>query len=92
MQDHYAALGLGPVATSEQIKTAYRKLAAQYHPDKNSDPKAPARFRQVQEAYEILSDAGKRKAYDDFRQRCLIDDPAAVAKELAGQYLREALA
>lgn len=92
MQDHYASLGLGPAATSEQIKTAYRKLAAQYHPDKNSDPKAPARFRQVQEAYEILSDAGKRKAYDDFRHRSLIDDPAAVAKELAGQYLQEALA
>lgn len=92
MQDHYASLGLGPSAGAEQIKTAYRKLATQFHPDKNSDPKAPARFRQVQEAYEVLSDAGKRKAYDDFRQRSLIDDPAAVAKELAAHYLQEALA
>jgi len=91
MQDHYAKLGVSPIATQDLIKAAYRKKAAQYHPDKNPSPDAAARFREVQEAYEVISDAERRKAYDDYRQRSLIEDPLSVARGLAGKYLQGVL-
>lgn len=90
-QDHYAKLGLAPDAAPESIKAAYRKKAAQYHPDKNPSADAAARFREVQEAYEVLADAQRRQAYDDYRQRSLIEDPLPVARELAEKYLQEAV-
>lgn len=89
MQDVYGKLGVPPSATPDQIKAAYRKKAAQYHPDKNRSADAPQRFREVQEAYELLSDPERRKAYDEHRQRSLIDDPAQVAWELAGRYIQD---
>lgn len=89
MQDSYEKLGVSPSATPDLIKAAYRKKAAQYHPDKNQSPDAPTRFREVQEAYEVLSDPERRKAYDEYRQRSLIDDPAAVARELSGKYIQD---
>ena len=82
MKDHYAVLGISPAASSELIRSAYRRQANQFHPDKNAAPEAPARFREIQAAYETLSDAGKRQAYDEFRQRSLVDDPAATALEI----------
>lgn len=91
MQDLYARLGVPPNATAELIKTAYRKKAAQYHPDKNPSPDAATRFREVQEAYETLSDGERRKAYDAYRQRSLVDDPLAVAREISGKYIQDAL-
>lgn len=91
MQDSYAKLGVPPSATPEQIKAAYRKKAAQYHPDKNQSADAPLRFREVQEAYELLSDAERRMAYDEYRQRSLIEDPTQVAWELAGKYIQDVL-
>ncbi len=91
MRDHYAKLGVSPAATPELIKAAYRKKAAQYHPDKNPSPDAAARFREVQEAYEVLSDGERRKAYDDYRQRSLIEDPLSVARELADKYIQEVI-
>ncbi|MDP2827391.1 MAG: DnaJ domain-containing protein [Sulfuricellaceae bacterium] len=91
MQDHYAKLGVSPIATQDLIKAAYRKKAAQYHPDKNPSPNAAARFREVQEAYEVISDAERRKAYDDYRQRSLIEDPLPVARDLAGKYFQGVL-
>lgn len=91
MQDSYARLGVPPSATPEQIKAAYRKKAAQYHPDKNASADAPIRFREVQEAYELLSDPERRKAYDEHRQRSLIEDPAEVARELAAKYIQDAI-
>ena len=87
MQDHYATLGISPNATPDLIKSAYRKKAAQFHPDKNSSPDAPTRFREVQEAYEVLSDETKRKAYDDNRRRSLIDDPLEVARDIWKNYI-----
>jgi DnaJ-class molecular chaperone len=91
MQDNYMILGVSPGATTDLIKSAYRKKAAQYHPDKNQSPDAATRFREAQEAYEVLSDPARRKAYDEYRQRSLIEDPAPVAWEIAGKYIQEAI-
>ena len=55
MTDHYTALGLGSAATLADIKKAFRQKASLYHPDRNTSPDAPARFRAVQEAYDVLS-------------------------------------
>lgn len=67
MRDYYEVLGLQRDATTQEVKKAYRKLAHKYHPDKNADDKsAEERFKEATEAYEVLSDADKRKRYDRF--------------------------
>jgi len=91
MHDNYQILAISPSATPDLIKAAYRKKAAQYHPDKNQSADAAARFREVQEAYEVLSDPVRRKAYDEYRQRNLIEDPLAVAWDISGKYIQDAL-
>lgn len=88
MKDHYTALGLASSATLADIKKAFRQKASQYHPDRNSDAEAPARFRAVQEAYEVLADDGRRLAYDDNRRRNLLDDPAETAREIWQAYFQ----
>ena len=66
-RDYYDILGVARDATDDQIKRAYRKLAKQYHPDQNRGNKAAeAKFKEVQEAYEVLSDADKRARYNQF--------------------------
>lgn len=62
----YSALSLEKGATSLDIKKAYRRLALRHHPDKSSSEESKGLFLQIQKAYAILSDAKKRKAYDDF--------------------------
>src|SRR5205814_8421057 len=63
----YDTRGVKKGASADEIKKAYRKLARQYHPDTNQgDKSAEERFKQVQTAYDVLSDAEKRKAYDRF--------------------------
>jgi len=63
-RDYYEVLGVDRTATRDQIKHAYRRLALQFHPDKNKDPGAAAKFRELAEAYAVLSDDTKRKEYD----------------------------
>ena len=66
-KDYYAALSLEKAASADQIKKAYRKLAMKFHPDKNpDDKKAEARFKEITEAYAVLSDPEKKKQYDQF--------------------------
>lgn len=66
-RDYYEILGVGRTATEAEIKSAYRKLALQYHPDKNPDnPESEAMFKEVSEAYAVLSNADKRARYDRF--------------------------
>ena len=67
-RDYYEVLGVSKTATDDELKKAYRKLAKKYHPDANPDnPKAAeAKFKEVNEAYEVLSDSQKRKMYDQF--------------------------
>ena len=86
MTDHYAVLNLRSSATLSDIKKAFRQQAGIHHPDRNPAPEAAARFRAVQEAYDVLSDPVWRKAYDDNRQRSLLDSPIETASEIWGAY------
>jgi curved DNA-binding protein len=63
-RDYYQALGVPRNATAEEVKKAYRRLARKYHPDVSKEPNAEERFKEVQEAYEVLKDPEKRAAYD----------------------------
>ncbi len=65
-KDYYKILGVDRDADADTIKRAYRKLARKYHPDVSKEPDAEDRFKEVQEAYEVLQDPEKRKAYDSF--------------------------
>src|SRR5256885_3322256 len=64
--DYYGLLGVARNASEEQIRSAYRKLARQFHPDMNKDTGASEKFKQITEAYEVLSDPERRQRYDMF--------------------------
>jgi len=67
VSDYYSILGISKNAGAEDIKKAYRKLAVKYHPDKNAGNKeAEEKFKQINEAYEVLSDPEKKKKYDKY--------------------------
>jgi len=65
-RDYYEVLGVGKEADQKEIKSAYRKLALQYHPDRSKEPDAEEKFKEISEAYAVLSDSDKRKQYDQF--------------------------
>lgn len=65
-KDYYKILGLDKTASADEIKSAYRKLAKQYHPDVNKTPEAEQKFKDISEAYEVLGDSTKRQNYDQY--------------------------
>src|SRR5688572_9844346 len=66
-RDYYEVLGVAKIASDDDLKRAYRKLAMKYHPDRNpGDKEAEAKFKEAAEAYEVLSDDAKRKRYDQY--------------------------
>ena len=65
-KDYYEVLGVAKTASEEEIKRAFRKLAKQYHPDVNKEAGAEEKFKEIGEAYAILSDPEKRRQYDQF--------------------------
>ena len=65
-RDFYEVLGVARTADDGEIKRAFRRLAQQYHPDVNTEPGADARFKEINEAYQVLSDPQRRQAYDLF--------------------------
>lgn len=74
-RDYYEILGVTRTATEAELKTAYRKLALQWHPDRNKDKGAEAKFKEINEAYEVLSNQEKRAKYDQFGHAAF--DPSA---------------
>src|SRR5262249_7565444 len=87
-RDFYEILGVPRTATQDEIQRAYRKLARQYHPDVNKDPGAEDRFKEVSEAYDVLSDPEARQRYDafghDFRHVPEGVDPQTWARAQTG--------
>src|SRR6516162_8519140 len=65
-RDYYEVLEVSRTASDAEIKRSFRKLAQQWHPDVNTDPAADARFKEINEAYQVLSDPQRRQAYDMF--------------------------
>lgn len=65
-KDYYKVLGIPRGASEDEIKKAYRKQALRYHPDKNKSPGAEDKFKEIAEAYDVLSDAKKKDIYDCF--------------------------
>lgn len=74
-KDYYRVLGIPKGASDDEIKKAYRKQALRYHPDKNKSPEAEDKFKEIAEAYDVLSDAKKKDIYDRFGEEgkcCLL--------------------
>ncbi|MDG6977808.1 MAG: J domain-containing protein [Nitrososphaerota archaeon] len=76
-RDFYSVLGVSKTATKEQINDAFRRQASQFHPDRNNDEGAAQRFKELSEAYSVLSDPGKRHLYDALGPE-RYDDPREV--------------
>merc|ERR1712180_85564 len=70
-KDYYSILGVAKGASDDEIKKAYRKLALKYHPDKNQSPGAEERFKEIGEAYDVLSDSRKKQIYDQYGEEGL---------------------
>ena len=75
-KDYYKILGVPKTAKDNEIKKAYRKLALQWHPDKNKAPGAEEKFKEISEAYDVLSDKEKREIFDKYGEEGLKGSPA----------------
>ena len=84
-RDYYEVLGVGRTATDDELKKAYRQLAKKYHPDTNSgDKEAEAKFKEASEAYAVLSDADKRRQYDQFGHSAFDGGAGAGGADFSG--------
>src|ERR1700739_4028925 len=85
-RDYYEILGVTRGADADEVKRAYRKLARKFHPDVSKEKNAEEKFKEVQEAYEVLRDSDKRAAYDqlgrDFRNGQQVRPPPAWSQRL----------
>ena len=85
-KDYYKILGVAKSATDEEVKKAYRKMALKYHPDKNKSPDAEEKFKEIAEAYDVLSDPEKRKMFDQFGEEGLKGTPGAPGGPTGDSY------
>ncbi len=83
-RDYYEVLGVSKTATDKEIKSAFRKLAKQYHPDVNKEADAEEKFKEIQEAYAVLSDENRRKQYDQFGHAAFQNGTASGAGGFSG--------
>src|SRR3989344_9477542 len=83
--DYYQTLGVSKSASADEIKRAYRKLALQYHPDRNKSKEAEVKFKEVTKAYEILSDPQKRQTYGQFGSAAFESGYAGQGGPFGGQ-------
>ena len=91
-KDFYTILGVEKNASAEDIKKSYRKLAMQYHPDRNKDnPKAEEKFKEVNQAYDVLKDEQKRAAYDRYGMSAFDGSMVSWLNERPGDSARSAL-
>ncbi|MEI6291441.1 MAG: DnaJ domain-containing protein, partial [Chloroflexota bacterium] len=72
-RDYYEILGVAKTAGQDEVKSAFRKLARQFHPDVNKEPDAEDKFKEINEAYSVLADADKRARYDRYGRAGLGD-------------------
>ena len=82
LENLYHILGVAPTATPDEIKKAYRSLAMRHHPDRSTDANAEARFNAIKSAYELLSDAKKRAAYNHSLNNRIVLDSEHEARTL----------
>lgn len=82
-RDYYDILGVSKSASDAELKSAYRKLAMQWHPDRNKSPEAETKFKEINEAYQVLSDPRKKSTYDQFGHSAF--DPASAGPGGFGQ-------
>lgn len=91
IKDYYLVLGIESNASLVEVKTAFRQKASLFHPDKNASHDAADKFREIKQAYDTLSDAEKRAAYDENRRRNLLDNPIETAKDIWTNYIQGVL-